>query len=465
MMEAIHSWWRRPCGGRDVVALALPLVISTMSFTVMMFIDRTFLSWYSIAAVAAAMPAGMLQFTLISFPFGVATYVNTFVAQYHGAGRPRQIGPVVWQGIWIGLAAIPLLWLTAPLAHLYFQHAGHDPDVVVEELKYYDALLFGSGAVVLAGTLSSFFTGRGATWVVMAVDGAAAALNAVLAYLWIFGHCGFPSGGIAGAGAATVCAEWFRVLCYAAIMLRPRYRVYRLASGWRWNGALLGRLWKFGAPGGLQALVECGSFTLFITLVGGLGKIDQAATMLAFSVNSMAWVPMMGVGLAVATMVGQQLGANRPDLAARATWTAFLLAMIYMCTMSLFYVTVPGLFLMGYAVGMAPGEFGPLRDVIVVLLRFVAAYCLLDATNVVFMSAIRGAGDTRFVFWTALGTSLLPLGLAWLGIHYFGQGRLWCWTLITLWVCSAGLIYLARFLHGKWRTMRVIEAEAVGETY
>ena len=107
------------------------------------------------------------------------------------------------------------------------------------------------------------------------------------------------------------------------------------------------------APGGLQWLVECGSFTLFITLVGGLGKVNQAGTMLAFNVNSVAWVPMMGMGLAVSTMVGQQLGANRPDMAARATWTAFVLAMVYMCTMSLFYVTVPDWFLMGHRAGMA----------------------------------------------------------------------------------------------------------------
>ena len=103
--------------------------------------------------------------------------------------------------------------------------------MVVDEIAYYDVLIFGSGAIILAGTLSSFFTGRGATRVVMAVDSAAAALNAVLAYLWIFGHGGFPRGGIAGAGAATVAAEWFRVACYAAIMMRPRYRSYRLGIG------------------------------------------------------------------------------------------------------------------------------------------------------------------------------------------------------------------------------------------
>jgi len=428
-----------------------------MSFTVMTFIDRMFLTWYSIDAVAAAMPAAMLQFTLISFPLGVATYVNTFVAQYEGAGRPEEVGPVVWQGIWIGLVAAVLLLFTAPLARLYFQHAGHEANVVIQETTYYSVLIFGSGAVILAGTLSSFFTGRGATRVVMAVDSMAALLNAILAYLWIFGHWGFERDGIAGAGRATVCAEWFRVACYAAIMMPPRYRKYCLASGWRWNAGMIRRLWRFGAPGGAQWLVECGSFTLFITLVGRLGTIPQAGTMLAFNVNSVAWVPMMGLGLAVSTMVSQQLGANRPDMAARATWTAFVLATAYMCMMSLLYVTMPEWFLMGHAAGMAPEQFAPLRELVVVLLRFVAVYCLFDATNVVFMSAIRGAGDTRFVFWTSLGTSLLPLSLAWLGIQYFGQGLLWCWTLITVWVCSAGGIYLTRFLQGKWRTLRVIE--------
>ena len=94
---------------------------------------------------------------------------------------------------------MPLFLLTAPLAHYYFHHAGHDPDVVVEEIAYYDVLVYGSGAVILAGTLSSFFTGRGETRVVMIIDTLAAAFNGVLAWLWIFGHCGFPRWGIVGA--------------------------------------------------------------------------------------------------------------------------------------------------------------------------------------------------------------------------------------------------------------------------
>ena len=129
MFRFLHRWWTRRCGGREVLALALPLFVSTMSNMVMMFIDRMFLTWYSTDAVAAAMPAFLICFCVGCLPMGVAAYANTFVAQYAGAGRPRQIGPVVWQGIWIGVLATPVLIATAALARLPFTLAGHEPVV------------------------------------------------------------------------------------------------------------------------------------------------------------------------------------------------------------------------------------------------------------------------------------------------------------------------------------------------
>ena len=93
------------------------------------------------------------------------------------------------------------------------------------------------------------------------------------------------------------------------------------------------------------------------------------------------------------------------------------------------------------------------------LLRFVAAYCLFDAMNVVFVSALKGAGDTRFILLTSLVTSPPPLLIVWAGIHYGQWGLLPCWVVVTLWVCSLGLIYCGRFLQGRWRHMRVIEQE------
>ncbi len=440
--------------------LALPLIISTASWTVMHFADRMFLLWYSTRAMAAAMPAGLLHFTLVCFPLGVAVYVNTFVAQYKGAGRPDRIGVVVWQGVWIGLAAIPVFLATIPLAPSFFSLAGHQPDIARLEVLYYQTLTFGAGGAVTAAALSTFFTGRGATRVVMMVDCMAAVVNVVLDYAWIFGRWGFPEMGIEGAAWATVVSQWFRVMLYWRLMMRSgNLQKYQLISGRRLDIPLFRRLLRYGGPNGLQMLVEVAAFTIFILLVGRLGEQAMAATTLAFNVNSVAFLPMLGMGIAVSTMGGQQLGQNRPDWAARATWTSFWMAGAYMGTMAVLYATVPDLFLMGHAAGTAPDEFGRLRDVTVVLLRFVAAYCLFDAMNLIFVSAIKGAGDTRFILLTTLILSPMPVLAGWWGVTRHGWGLVWCWVVITAWICALGLTYLGRFLQGRWRTMRVIEPE------
>ena len=133
--------------------------------------------------MAAAMPAGMFHFTVISFPMGVAFYVNTFVAQYEGAGRPQRIGPIVWQGIWIGVLATPLLLATIPVAPAGVRLGEARAAGGRLETTFYQVLTFGSGAMIIAAAQTSFFTGRGQTRVVMFVDTAATLLNAGLDYV------------------------------------------------------------------------------------------------------------------------------------------------------------------------------------------------------------------------------------------------------------------------------------------
>jgi MATE family multidrug resistance protein len=136
------------------------------------------------------------------------------------------------------------------------------------------------------------------------------------------------------------------------------------------------------------------------------------------------------------------------------------MAAAYMGFMGTLYVAVPDMFLMGHAWGTNPEEFEQLRATTVVLLRFVAAYCLFDAMQLVFVSAIKGAGDTRFILKTTLVMAPLPVFVGWLGIEYFGGGLIWCWWVITLWLTILGTVYFIRFQQGHWRRMRVIEPDA-----
>ncbi len=457
------GWWSRPCGARDVLRLAIPLIVSTASWTVMNFADRMFLLWHSTDAMAAALPAGLLHFSMVCFPLGVATYVNTFVAQYHGAGHPERIGPAVWQGARFGFYCIPLFLLSIPFAPAIFRLAGHTPELAGLEAIYFQTVAFGAGAEVIAGAMSAFFTGLGRNRIVMVVDTSASVLNIVLDYLWIFGYCGFPEWGIKGAAWATVVSLWFRVVAYAFWMMLPHYRrTYHLWTGRRFSGSIMRRLLRYGGPNGLQMLVEILGFTLFVMLVGNLGPAAMAATTLAFNINTLAFMPMLGLGIALSTIVGQQLGQNNDAMAARASWTALWMAELYMAVMAAVYVFLPDVLLWGHAMGTSPEQFAELRATTILLLRFVAAYCLFDATNVVFVSALKGAGDTRFILLTTMFVTPLPLVASWIGIYWFDLGLFWCWLVATAWVSSLGVIYLARFWQGRWRHMRVIEPELLG---
>jgi MATE family multidrug resistance protein len=94
-----------------------------------------------------------------------------------------------------------------------------------------------------------------------------------------------------------------------------------------------------------------------------------------------------------------------------------------------------------------------------VLLRFVAAFCIFDACGMVFVSAVKGAGDTRFVLKASVIMAGLLASLSWLTIVTWKLGIYACWTVVTGWIWTMGVVYLLRFLQGSWRTMRVIEQQ------
>jgi len=458
VLKRVDNWWRRPGGFRETLAVALPLIASTVSWTIMIFTDRVFLAWHSHDAVAAALPAGNIAFTLICFPLGIASYVNTFVAQYHGAGRPRRIGPAVWQALFIGLVTAPLAMATIPLAPKIFAAMGHDPHVARYEVEYYQALCWGESTLVLVAALSAFFTGRGCMRTVMVVDSSAAALNILLDYLWIFGHAGFPALGPAGAAWATTVATWLRLATYLVLWWRPPLRrTFHTLSGWRFDRELFGRLIWFGFPNGLQYLFEMGAFSVFLVLVGQMGKRELAASNLSFNLNSFAFMPILGIGLAASTLVGQHLGEDRPKLAERSTWSAFTLGGGLMAVVASLYLFAPDWLLYAYSINSDPAEFAELQSLAEVLLRFVAFYCLFDAMNIIFSGALKGAGDTGFVLVTTLSISLVVAAATWIGVKWFDLGLYWCWSVVSAWVFLLGVVFLLRYLYGPWRGMRVIE--------
>ena len=211
--------WTEEGGYKQLLGVAVPLILSTAAWSVQHFVDRMFLSWYSSEAIAAATPAGVLNFSIMSLFIGTASYVSTFVAQYYGAKRYHRIGPILWQGVYISILGEFFLISLIPLAAPLFDLIGHDQLVRSNEVIYFKILCLGGGPIIASSAMAGFFAGRGNTWPIMWVNLTATLVNIVMDYVLIFGNWGSPEMGIKGAGIATALSQVFAFFAYAVLIL------------------------------------------------------------------------------------------------------------------------------------------------------------------------------------------------------------------------------------------------------
>jgi MATE family multidrug resistance protein len=454
-----NSWWRRESGGREVLQVAFPLVVSTLSWTIMTYVDRTILSYYSPITMSAAFSSAVVWFAFFCVFMGTCSYVNTFVAQYYGDNQPERIGSVVWQGNWLAALSIPFAAIVYPLAPLIFSFAGHSPEVTEQEIIYFQILCLGGPGMAIAEAQSCFYSGRGMTWVVMLVDLVTTVINLAIDIVLIFGYFGFPELGIAGAAWGTVIGLWLKAVVYFFLLRQETHCKQFRTQNWKFDKQIFGRLVYFGGPGGVQMLLDVAGFSVFVLLIGRLGNIETQATTMAFSINTVSFMPVWGLGIATAILVGQRLGENRDDLAARATWTTYQIGMAYMAAISLLYVAWPGLFVEPFLQNaeLSPADKESLHRMALMLLYFVAAYNMFDATQIIFVSALKGAGDTRFIMLMSLSMATTLAIMSYLAVEVFHFNVYGCWVLIVVWLIVMAAAYFLRFLTGRWRHMRVID--------
>ena len=459
LIDGIRDRWSSQAGYKQLLVMAIPLILSTGAWSVQHFVDRMFLSWYSPVSIAATVPAGALNYAFMSLFIGTAGYVNAFVAQYFGARQLDRLGPSVWQGIFIALIGGVFLLALSPAAKAIFAFIGHAPDVQVEEVSYFRILCYGSFFPIASSAMTGFFSGRGRNWPVMAVNTSATAINIFLNYLLIFGNWGLPEMGIAGAALATVVSGAFSFCTYLVILGRPSYnRLYHTLKGWRLDGKLFKRLIRFGLPAGVQFFVDMSGFTAFLLMVGRIGTVELAATNITFNINTLAFMPMIGCGIAISVSVGQYIGEGRPDMAQRAVFSGAHLTFFYMTCVAVAYIAFPGVFVAAFSAKADPAAFEPIGRLVRILLRFVALYTIFDTLNIVFASAIKGAGDTRFVMTVIVAVSIgLLVVPTFIALVVFEAGIYAAWGIISGYIILLGGIFLTRFLTGKWKSMRVIE--------
>lgn len=452
--------WHGPGGYKDVLRVGLPLIFSMISHTVMQFTDRVFLGNYSMDAIAASLPAGVAYFLFFSFFMGIAEYVSVFVAQYTGAKLDDRVGAALWQGIYFALVASLLISCLYFFSEEIFAFAGHPAKVQQLEVTYFNYLLAGSSFAITSVVLSSFYSGRGMTWPVAAVNFIGAALNIPLDYALINGKWGLPEMGIAGAGLATAIGSAFIVLLFVMILFtRKNDERFCVRSAWRFEGYLFKKFLSYGLPGGVHFFLDIFGFTLFVFIVGRIGRIELATTNIVFSIELLAFLPLMGLSIAASVLAGQAIGADNPAQAKRSVMSAAQISLFCMLVASLGFIFLPEPMISLFRTnGLPAEEFEKIVEMGSALLKLVAIYSVINAPVLALTGGLKGAGDIRFVMTMITICSLTFLVLpTYIMVEYMGTGIFGPWINVIIYVSVLLLISSLRFTSDRWTRHRIVD--------
>ena len=451
-----------PGSMRELLHAAIPLMVCSGSQAMMNAADRAVLAGWSAEALAAVSPASMLYWTCVCIPLGVVLYANTLIAQYEGANRPDGMMAAMWQAIWLSLFAGCLLPLLMPLTETLLLASGQLPRVAELQSEYFNTLCGGSSLILLSTACSSYFSGRRRTLIVMLVGILAVILNLLLDWVLVFGVGRLEAQGIAGAAIATLLARVFEIVVYSALIFREASRQQVALFGqWKPQWRYLRTYLRFGVPSGLHFFVDYSGFAAFLLMIGSIGESELGATNLAFSVNGLVFVPLLGFGTAIQTVVGHHVGACRMDAARGTTRCAVIMGLLWTGLAGLLLVCFPGAALRPFFLfADVTEEMLQLSADAGLLLRFVAVYSVFDALAVVFASSLRGAGDTLFPMLLTMASSWLVMVLpAWLMLVWMSPSLQQMWLSPTAGITVAGLLMWLRYRSGEWMKIRLTEQQ------
>jgi MATE family multidrug resistance protein len=434
----------------ELFRLALPMVVSQGAFALMMFADRFFLSRIDAVHVAASLGGGVTFFVSTCFFVGIVSYGNALVAQYYGRRTLADCPRVVTQAVFIALASQPVLLVTTLLVSGAFAAVGHAPELVALEVPYYQVLMAGSFFFLVKNALASYFTGIGRTRVVMISDVIGVLLNVPLSYVLIFGKLGLPALGIVGAALGTVIAAVLTIGVYALFYFNRIHAVrFHVADSFRYDRAILRRYLRLGFPSGLEFFISMGTFNVFMLLFQSYGVAEGAAMAIVFNWDMLSFVPMMGLSIAIMSLIGRHVGADDMSRATQVISSGFIIGIGYSGILALLFFVFRVDLLEVFA---SPGQdFSTIREIGARMMVGMCCYVMADAVILVCSGTLRGAGDTRWLMLASITIHVAMLLVQLMVILVLEQGPLVSWWVFVATLMLNAVLFLGRVARGTWR--------------
>jgi putative MATE family efflux protein len=436
--------------GRSIFILAVPMVLEMVMESVFAVVDVFVVAHLGAEAVATVGLTESMMTMLYALAVGLSIGAGAMVARRIGEKNPEAAAHTAAQVVLFGAVVSVLLGvLGVVFASQLLRVMGGSPDVLAHA-TFTRIMLGGNISVVMLFLLNSVLRSSGDAAIAMRVLWLANAINIVLCPTLVLGLGPVPALGIKGAAIATTIGRSIGVVFALSRLFKPRARVELHARHFAFDPALIASVVRLSSSATVQVLIGMASWIGLVRILATFGSAALAGYTIGIRIVIFALLPSAGLANAAATMVGQALGARKPERAQQAVYTAGKYSMWFLGTVgALFVVLAPRI------VGIFTADPAVARYAVATL-RTVALGFPFYAYGMVFTQSFNGAGDTRtptyinlFVFW------LFEIPLAWVLANTFGFGPQGAFTAATVAFCTLAVVSALLFRRGRWKTQRV----------
>ena len=436
---------------RAVFMLSIPMILEMLMESIFALVDILYVSKVSVNAVATIGLTESVITLVYAVAIGLSMAATAIVARRVGEkdvkGAAQAAVQVIILGVLVSLI-ISVFGILYPKEILALM--GAEPDLIAEGYGYTQILMGGNMTIMLLFLINAIFRGAGnasvAMWALVLSNG----LNIILDPIFIFGFGPIPAYGVEGAAIATTIGRGVAVV-FQLVILFNGYSIIKITiKDLVVKTAIMFNLIKVSLGGIGQFLIGTSSWVFLMRIMSEFGSEVLAGYTIAIRVMVFTLMPAWGLSNAAATLVGQNLGAQRPDRAEESVWKTGKYSAYFMAFVSVVYLVFAPQIIM---------FFNTTPDVVTngsLCLRIIAAGYIFYGYGMVMINAFNGAGDTKtptyinFVcFW------LFQLPFAYLIAITFNFGPVGVFTAITITEVIIAIVAMILFKKGKWKTVQV----------
>ena len=436
--------------GHAILLLAVPMVLETVLESVFAVVDVFFVSRLGADAVATVGLTESMMVLVYTLAMGLGIGATATVARRVGEKDPDGASHAAAQAVVLGIIIAVVLGIIGGFTAPALLRAMGGSAGVLSNSNFTRVMLGGSINVVMLFLVNAIFRGAGDAVIAMRVLWLANSINIVLGPLLIFGVGPFPHLGVVGAAVATNIGRGTGAIYAISRLVSKDSRIRVRARDFRIDPALMWQMVRLSGSGTFQILVGSASWIGLVRVISTFGSVALAGYTIGMRIIIFGLLPGWGLSNAAATMVGQALGAKKPERAERAVWIAAKYNLAFLATVGVLFVAFAGPIVSLFTSDPAVAAYATSA------LRIVSIGFPLYAYGGVLTSAFNGAGDTwtptwinLFAFW------LFEIPLAYFLAKVFGWGPTGAFAAITLAFSALAVISVLLFRRGRWKTKRV----------